>query len=134
MSRRIRRAAGATECQIVPLNGHFSANDSSAVPARDLVPPCTVEASLCSGLGEQVQVRLDTAGKDLQLEVALCVDGHDPGDLRVGIVVANDRVPPDDRLEPAANVDGSNPQTHVVGHVHEVVDAEDDPRSRTSLR
>jgi hypothetical protein len=49
-------------------------------------------------LGEQGRVGLDAARKDLQLKVARCVDGHDPGDLRVGIVVANDRVPTDCRL------------------------------------
>ncbi|MGE0230121.1 MAG: hypothetical protein AB7U23_16605 [Dehalococcoidia bacterium] len=35
---------------------------------------------------------LDTAGKDLQFDVALTVDFHDPGYTRVGIVVSDDHV------------------------------------------
>jgi len=75
-----------------------------------------------SGSREQVEVGLDTPGKDLQLEVANRVGGHDPGDPRIGVIVANDCVPTGHMLEPAADVYYSGPQAQFVGHVQHGVD------------
>ncbi len=63
---------------------------------------------------------LDWAWQNLKTKEAIFGDGINPGDTRVGIVVTDDRVASDGRLESLTDVHRSRPQSAVVGHVHEV--------------
>lgn len=65
-------------------------------------------------------MRLDCAREDLQLEVSVTVNRKDPGDLRVGVVVADNEMTADGGFEASADIDLANPKTAVVRHVHEV--------------
>jgi hypothetical protein len=51
-------------------------------------------------------VRLDAARDDLELGVAVGVHGNDPGDLRVGVFVADDDVAADRKGEVGSGIDG----------------------------
>lgn len=63
---------------------------------------------------------LNAAGKDLQLDVPVGIDGNDPRDLRVCVLVAHHHVAADRQVEAGAGVGSQGRQAPVVGHVHEV--------------
>ncbi len=63
---------------------------------------------------------LDGAGEDLELEVAVSVNRQDSRDSWVGVFVADYDVSTNDRIEARTGIGSANPETAVVGHVHEV--------------
>lgn len=63
---------------------------------------------------------LDGAGEDLELEVAIGVNHQDSRDSWVGVFVADYHVSTNDRIETRTGIGGPDPETAVVGHVHEV--------------
>lgn len=65
-------------------------------------------------------MRPDAAPEELELDVAIDIDGHDPGDPLISLVVADDDVATNHRDEPDESVTSAGPHAPVVGHVHEV--------------
>jgi hypothetical protein len=55
-------------------------------------------------LGEEVEIPLDRARQNLQLEVPGAVDRNDSSDLRVGIVIADHDMPTDAEIDIAADI------------------------------
>ena len=53
---------------------------------------------------EKLAVRLDIAGQDPQFEVAIGVDGHDAGNPRFHVLVADDGMAPNRGLEAGAHI------------------------------
>jgi len=63
---------------------------------------------------------LDTARKDLQLDVTLVVERDDPSNPGIGIVVSDHDLAPDFDRERGADIGSPHPESIVVGHGHEV--------------
>ena len=68
-------------------------------------------SALCvpSGWREQICVGLDAATQNLELDVPIRIPGDNPGNLRVGIVVADDHVATRGQLNTGPSVGRLNP-------------------------